>query len=455
VPESQARVSPHRADIHPVTLRRILRLWWPLAGSWLLMGVELPLVSAVIARMPDPKIHLAAFSGVVFPIALVIEGPIMMLLAASTALSRDLASYRKLERFMRVSGGTLTALHALVAFTPLYWAVAHLLKAPPEVAQAARLGLMLMTPWTFAIAHRRFNQGLLIRFHRSGEVWLGTLARVLANASVLVAGLALGASSGVAVGAAGFTVGVTVEMLIVGWRAGKLVRGPLSAAPAVEPLERVRFLRFYVPLALSPILMLIVSPMAAAAMNRMPSSIDSLDAWLPVWGLVFLTRSAGFALNEVVVALLGRPGAVPALRRFTFLLAATTMAVLALVAFTPLAALWFDRVSGLPPEVARLCPLAVAISLLMPGYQALQSWYQGALVHVHKTRAVTEAVVIYLTVALTLLALSVRFARHEGIYYALAAFNAAGLAQTAWLAWRARASLRELTARSDAVVTAG
>ncbi len=454
MPESGARMGAHGHEQQPVTLRRVLRLWWPLAGSWLLMGVELPLVSAVMARMADPKIHLAAFSGVVFPVALVIEAPIMMLLAASTALSRDLASYRKLERFMLAAGGALTALHALVAFTPLYWVVARLVNAGDDVAGPARIGLMLMTPWTFVIAHRRFNQGLLIRFHRSSEVWLGTLARVAANACVLGLGLAWGNLPGIAVGSAGFSTGVTVEMLFVAWRARQLVRGPLASAPPVEPLRRWRFLRFYVPLALSPMLMLVVPVLSAAAMNRMPESLNSLAAWTPVWGLVFLTRSAGFALNEVVVALLGRPGAVPALRRFTALLALSTMAVLALLAFTPLAALWFDRVSGLQPEVARLCPLAVAISLLMPGYQAVQSWYQGALVHEHKTRAVTEAVVIYLGLAALLLFISVRVARHEGIYYALGAFNAAGVAQTAWLAWRARPSLRALTARAETAAAA-
>jgi hypothetical protein len=201
---------------------------------------------------------------------------------------------------------------------------------------------------------------------------------------------------------------------------------------------------------MSPILMLVVPFLSAAAMNRMPESLDSLAAWSPVWGVIFLTRSAGFALNEVVVALLGLPGAVAALRRFAALLAGITMTLLALLAFTPLAALWFDRVSGLPPEVARLCPLAVGVSLLMPGYQAMQAWYQGALVHEHRTRAVTEAVVIYLGVAAVLLFLFVRYAEHEGIYYALAAFNAAGLSQTGWLAWRARPSVRALAARAEA-----
>jgi hypothetical protein len=439
-------------ELRPVTLRRVLRLWWPLAGSWLLMGVELPLVSAVIARMEDPKIHLAAFSALVFPIALFIEGPIMMLLAASTALSRDLASYRKIRRFMMASGAALTLLHAAVAFTPLYDLVVHLMKADPKLVGPARVGLMIMTPWTWAIAHRRFQQGLLIRFHRTGEVWMGTLARILCSAMVLFTGLSIDGASGVAVGTAGFTSGVIVELLFVAWRAGKLVRGPLAEAPAAENLGLRRFLAFYTPLALSPMLMLCVSPLCAAALNRMPASIDSLDAWTPVWGLAFLLRSTGFALNEVVVALIGHPGAVAALRRFTWVLALVTMTLLALVAATPLAALWFERVSHLPPEAARLAPLAVALAVLMPGCQAVQSWFQGALLHQHQTRAITEAVVVYVAVALGLLALSVRIATHAGIFYAMVAISVASVAQTVWLAWRARASLRELGAQADAAV---
>jgi hypothetical protein len=51
----------------PLSLRRIVRTWWPLAASWLLMSAELPLVSAVVARLAHPEIQLAAYGGVVFP----------------------------------------------------------------------------------------------------------------------------------------------------------------------------------------------------------------------------------------------------------------------------------------------------------------------------------------------------------------------------------------------------
>ena len=70
----------------PLSSHRIFHTWWPLAASWLLMGVELPVISAVIARLAYPEISLAAYGGVIYPLALIIESPIIMLLAASTAL---------------------------------------------------------------------------------------------------------------------------------------------------------------------------------------------------------------------------------------------------------------------------------------------------------------------------------------------------------------------------------
>ena len=78
-----------------VDLHKILKTWWPLATSWLLMTVEMPLISAAMARLAFPEINLAAYGGVVFPISLIIESPIIMLLAVSTALSKDRDSYKK------------------------------------------------------------------------------------------------------------------------------------------------------------------------------------------------------------------------------------------------------------------------------------------------------------------------------------------------------------------------
>lgn len=435
-----------RARSAPPTKVEVARIWFPLALSWLLMGAELPMLTATVARMADPEIHLAAYGSVVFPIALIIEAPIIMLLAASTALCRDLASYHKVHRFTTLAGATLTALHAVLAFTPLFdLVVVRLLQVPDAIVEPARVGLRIMLPWTWAIADRRFHQGVLIRFQRTRAISLGTLARLVSNGLVLLVGFHFTTAPGIVVGTSAISAGVLTEALFVFVCARRVVHGPLAREQVLEPaLDRRAFLAFYAPLALTPLFLLASQPIATAAVARMPDSLPSLAAWPAVFGLVFLPRSLGFALNEVVVAQLGRPGARRPLFAFALLLAAASSILLLAIATTPLAELWFGRVAGLSAELTELASGALVFALVMPGVQAMQSWYQGVLVEANQTRAITEAVVLYLVVTCAVLAIGVELNRWKGIYFALGALSCGMLVQTAWLAWRSRGRLAAL-----------
>ena len=175
------------------------------------MGAELPMVTAVVARMPAEEVHLAAYGSVVFPVALLVEAPIIMLLAASTALCTDRVAYRKLLRFTTLAGASLTAVHAAIAFTPLFDVVARdVLGVPQAVVEPARTGLAILLPWSWAIGYRRFQQGILIRLERSRDVGLGTLARLATNATVLAVGYRAG-WPGIVVGTSAISAGVVAE----------------------------------------------------------------------------------------------------------------------------------------------------------------------------------------------------------------------------------------------------
>jgi len=416
---------------HPVSTGDVWAVWWPLAVSWIFMGLELPAVSAAMARLPQATASLAAYGGVVFPMALLIESPILMLLSASTALSKDLRSHRMVERFMWTAGCSLVAVHALLAFTPLFDVlVGHLLSVPVEAREPARLGLRIMTPWTLSIAYRRFHQGLLIRNGRTRYVGLGTAVRLGTNILVLTLGYAYGKLAGIVVGTISVTAGVIAEAVFAGLAARPVIRGALArAVPVDPPLTRARFLRFYVPLLLTPLFTFLAMPLTSAAVSRMPFALGSLAAWPAFSGLVFCTRSVAFALNEVTVSMLERPGAWPALRRFTVTLALAITTVIAALAFTPLGRLWFGDVSGLPPALVDYARIGLWLVLPAPALAAGQSLFQGALVHSHKTRGVTEAVVAMLAVNLVTLALAVAFWHKPGFYAAAAAFTLGNLAQ--------------------------
>jgi hypothetical protein len=435
-----------RAD--RVTLATVYRTWWPLAASWLMMGLELPAVSAVMARLPAPTLSLAAYGGVVFPLALLIESPIIMLLSASTALSRDWASYRLVRRAMFTLGSGLTALHALVAFTPLYDAVvAPALGIPADILEPARLGLRIMTPWTIAIAYRRTQQGVLIRFGESWAVGVGTAVRLGANVVVLALGYVYGRLPGIAVGTLAVIAGVVGEAVFAAFAVHPVLRDRVRPAPpAAEPLTVARFARFYTPLALTPLLGFLATPVASAAMTRMPRTLDSLAAWPVVNGLTFTLRSVGFALNEVVVSLLDRPDAAAPLRRFAFGLAALSSALLLIVAVGPLGPLWFGRVSALPPDLTALAMLALAIAIPLPAINALQSWYQGVLVHSGRTRGVSESMALNLAVMIAVLAAGLAAGRFPGLPVTMLGMSVAGACQVEWLRRRAAAPLRALQA---------
>lgn len=437
------------APAHPaLTLARIARTWWPLAASWSLMGLEGPMISAVLARLADPKINLAAYGGIVFPLALVVEAPIIMLLAASTALSRDWQSYNRLRWFTHGLSAFLTLAHVLIVATPLYYVVVEgLIGAPPAIVEPARVGLAIMIPWTWAIAYRRFNQGVLIRYGHSLMVGTGTLVRLAADVTVLTVGYLLGSVAGIVVAACAIMAGVLSEAAYAHWRVGPVVARRLR--PTVgTPGRRLTFrslLSFYVPLSLTSVLGLLVQPVGSAAMSRLPGALESLAVWPVVTGLSFLLRSPGFAYNEVVVVLLDEPGAAARLRRFARLLSLASTGALLVVLLPVASGLWFEGLVGLPPSLAILAQRSLWIALPLPAFSVLESWYQGLIVDSRQTRGITEAVALSLAVICLVLFGAVAWGAITGIYAAMAAFTLGEGLRTVWLRRRSRAAW---TARS-------
>lgn len=418
------------------------------------MGAELPALSAFVARLPNPAINLAAYGGIVFPLALIIESPVIMLLAASTALCKDEASYKLIRRFMMITGAALTGLHILIAFTPLYYfVVERILGAPQVIVEPGRIGLMIMTPWTWSIAYRRFNQGVLIRYNHSKAVGVGTVVRLTADLTVLLIGFSIGTIPGIIVATCAVSAGVISEAIYSGIVVRPVVKNQVKLQPVVEPrLTLPGFLRFYFPLVLTSLLTLLVQPFGSAAMSRMPAAIASLAVWPVLGGFTFMLRSIGVAYNEVVVALLDEPLSSHNLRRFTGLLTGFSTLLILVIALTPLSTLWFQVFSGLESELADMAVIGLLIAIPTAGLSVLQSWYQGLILHGGRTRGITEAVILFLVICTALLGAGVMRGGVTGLYWVLAAFTIAMLIQTIWLWYRSRRDERQVQERDKGII---
>jgi progressive ankylosis protein len=373
-----------------LTQRHIFLFWLPLAASWALMSAEGPVLQAAIARLPDMQTQLAAF-GIVMSLEISIESPVIMLLATSTALCTSGAAYRVVRRFMGWMLVLVTSVALAVAFTPLYGLiVTSLMHIPAHIAAAARPGMKVMTLWSAAIGLRRFLQGVLIRFGQTRRVGIGTAARLCSSGGT---GIILALSThlpGVHIAAIALMAGVGVEALfIVAVSRGTVRR--LLATPQTPEFERLGFwdvAHYHLPLAATSLLTLMAQPVIGAGLARMPHPEENLAAWPVIWGLLFIFRSAAFALPEAVIALASERRLFEPVRSFCRRTGVASSAAFALLAATPLLGLYLRYVAGIPDSLALFVKPAILLAVLLPVINSVHSWFRGLLMYSRKTRVI-------------------------------------------------------------------
>ncbi|TVP49121.1 MAG: hypothetical protein EA350_02505 [Gemmatimonadales bacterium] len=441
------------------TPRAIFLFWLPLALQWIMMALEGPFLAAVIARLADPTFNLAAY-GVAFAFAILVESPVIMLMSASTALVEDAASYRKLRAFATGLNVLSTALLVALLFPPVFDLVLRSgLGLPTHVADLVYGSLWILLPWPAAIGYRRFLHGILIRSGLTRRVMYGTLIRLggMAGAGLLLAGTGL---PGAWVGAGALSTGVVLEAIAARVMSRGVIRRLLEAegaapgdatstdeatsamgaspvAPADLPNRpvvahdpallretgaatgSVRALaeagratsqvsepelgfgdiaRFYYPLALTSFIGLTTQPILTFFMGRAPAPVESLALFPVVIALYFIFGTLGLSYQEAAIALVGRKGQYrKELGRFATGLAVAASGGLGLIAFTPMARVWFEGVSGLEPAMAAMAFAPAQIIALAPALSVIMGYQRALLVQARRTRPITLATAIEVT----------------------------------------------------------
>jgi hypothetical protein len=421
----------------PLTQRRIFFFWLPLAATWLMMSVEGPFLTAIIARLAAPEYNLAAF-GVAFSFALLAEAPVIMMMSAATALVTDRASYLRLRTFTHGLNAAVTMALGVLLLPPVFDVVGHtLLDLPEEVSRRTWLALLVLFPWPGAIGFRRFYQGVLIRYGQTRRVAYGTVVRLAFMGATAVLLHRLTELQGAVVGAASLSAGVIAEALASRVMAHGAVRSLMAGdhEEADESIGYAEIIRFYIPLALTTVLALGVHPLVTFFVGHGRLALESLAVLPVVNSLVFIFRSLGLAYQEVGIALMGKHGeGFDALRRFAWILGFAVAAGLGLIAWTPLGKIWFELVSGLSPELAAFALTPSRILVLVPGLAVILSFQRAVLVHAKRTMPVTTATMIEVGGIVAVLGVAVFVFNAVGVVAAAAALLTGRLAANLSLA---------------------
>lgn len=404
-------------DKETLTLKQIFFFWVPLALTWLMMAAEGPFLAAIIARLPDPKYNLAAF-GVAFSLGVLVESPILMIMAAATALVKDRDSLVKMRNFTYALNGLVTLVMVLLIVPPVFHFVTEtLLGLPERVSSLIYLACVVLIPWPAAIGYRRFYQGVLIRSNLTRRVAYGTIVRLSVMTLTGLVCFLFTRLEGALVGGLSLSMGVCVEAAASKIMARSSEREILAGQSEVlTAMTYGAIARFYYPLALTTMISVGLIPVVTFFMSHSRMPVESLAVFPVINALVFLFRSMGISFQEVGIALLGENnrGYRP-LRNFAFLLGLFVSGALGLVAFTPLSSVWFQQVSGLGRDLYELAVLPTQILVIMPGLMVLLSFQRSILVKTRRTGPITLASVIEVGGTVVLLFFTIKYMDMVGV----------------------------------------
>jgi hypothetical protein len=376
----------------------------PLGFSGLMMTLDLPVVNAVLNRLPNPVTSVAALS-VAFSLALVYEASHISMIDASTALSADLTIFRMLRRFYIVMAGVLLVAACVVAFSPLYDLIVRgVMNMPPEVAQAARPAVWAFVLWPIPIGWRRLYQGALIRHGHPKPVGAGGLVRLGSLAVGLTFFGWLGTNvvriEPAAIAVLAMLVSVTAEAVAVhGWTQ-RVMRTMPETTPGKPALSYRDLRRFVFPLSGTATMSTLVQPIlragivsAAVAWASPNGSVAAVASYSIAWSMAFLVFGPTLSMTQASIAWHGSPN--PRVRergpRLILALGVGLAAFMAVATFTPFAHWLFATVLDTQPQTAAMAVDVARWLIPMPILNAASFMLRGKLIARHRPRAVRLA----------------------------------------------------------------
>ena len=386
-----------------LTQRNILAFWSPLALTWAIMGVEIPVVSVAVAALPDPTANLAAL-GAAIALAWFSETPTVNLTPTTLRLAGDDASYLTMRRYAVALCLLALGLNTVLAATPLMQVIMQTVVGVPEgLSILAAKAYLWLLPWPAAIGMRRFYQAVMIRQGATRRVAYGTGIRlaVLSGTAALLATTEwlTGAESG----ALALSLGVIFEGAAARVMAAGSIRELRATAPDDPPLTFRAFWQLYWPLTVMMMLNLAVSALVTMGLAKAKDAAVALAAFPVAHGVNFIARALATSFQEPVIAYLGRDERHrPALAKFAIWLGCVLTIVLALLAFTRAGPWTLTHLMNLPTTLTKPAMDSMAALTLYPAVTLWFMWIRARLTHARRTRPIAAATV-FETLALMLI----------------------------------------------------
>lgn len=368
-----------------ISLGSLWREFLPLSLSDVTMACGDPMMTTTLAYLPDAQVNIAAV-GAAKSLAIFFESPIIMILHAANALAGSKKSREELWRFTLFAGGVLSFLLGLLGIPIIFNSVGvGLLGIPSAMLATVSQVLLIACGWPFAIAWRRYFQGLLIYHGKPRALAIASIFRLLTLALVLVSGFFIQVSGGILAGIA-LISGVIVEAVAVtffAYRSGATIPPKIETKPGL-PQNLAQVWKFYFPLANTMMVVWGGRAILISILARAQDATIAIAAWSAAWGLVLVIANSTRMVQQMVIKYRHQVSD-RQLLTFAISVGAVCSTLLLLMSVTPIGDRIVQSFIGNDLTLANSIKPVLLICAIVPLFVALQNATQGFLVSENRT----------------------------------------------------------------------
>ncbi len=204
------------SSLPPLTMRAIVRFFWPLALIMLTQELSRPLINLFVARGPDATNALAILA-VLYTLGRIPYGWLNEIRSLATAFRDEPDSLRRIRTFAVGCGLVSLAFMVILFWTPLRDVILlDWIGVPPELAALAVTPLHLFAGFSVAVTARAYFHGIGLVERRTPDMAPSAPARLIAIVVTLV-GLPQVGVTGATLGVAALLAGFSLEAVAVWW----------------------------------------------------------------------------------------------------------------------------------------------------------------------------------------------------------------------------------------------
>lgn len=341
-------------------------------------------ITAFLARMPDPEPILAAYS-LAFYLHSTLGSPVWACQFVAISYIRDKASMRRLLIFSAQAFAVFGWFWALIALTPLGITFFHsVFGASAEVAREAQLCMIVSTLIVPFALFRSLSYALLMIRRRTLLVTLGTIIRLVGLAGILA--ILTRVTDGAMVGMSALTACIGVETLYAVIAARRYYRElPARSEP---PPSYGELWRFGWPVMLMQTAESGVAVTANFFLGRLTRPELAIAAFGVLDGMMRVLLGPLRNLTPAVQTLTKNRADLRVILRFCLQLAALFSLVMCLFQLKAVRTWALETVIGLPPELAAYVAPALTLTFLLALCMTAASFARGLLLSSRKTGAI-------------------------------------------------------------------